>query len=141
MPAPTATDAARTPRSYGGHDSEFFNNVVITNPYDGQNCFDVGSFEPGHGDKYYNNTCVVMGCRNPSCVDKVTSVAQCDPSIVTLKNNKYFTLHGNATVKCGGNMDSIEQAQKKGMEIGSTYGKLPTDKEIVAFAQALIDTW
>jgi hypothetical protein len=69
-------------------------NLVVTNPYDGQNCFDVGSFKPGHGDGYWNNTCIIMGCRNPTCVDKVTSVSQCDPSIVTLKDNRYYTTHG-----------------------------------------------
>ena len=30
----------------GGHDSDFYSNLVVTNPYDGQNCFDVGSFKP-----------------------------------------------------------------------------------------------
>ena len=25
---------------YGGHDSDFFSNFVVTNPYDGQNCFE-----------------------------------------------------------------------------------------------------
>ena len=105
---------------YGGHDSDFYANLVVTNPYDGQNCFDVGSFKPGHGDGFWNNTCIIMGCRNPTCVDKVTSVSQCDPDIVTLRDNRYFTTHGNATISCGGKMLSVTEAQAVGMEKGST---------------------
>ena len=120
---------------YGGHDSDFFRNFVVTNPYDGQNCFDVGSFKPGHGDGYYNNTCLIMGCRNPSCVDTTTSVSQCDPSIVTLKHNKYYTQHGNATIKCGRTPMSIAECHTKGMEMGSTAATLPSDVEIVAMAK------
>ena len=59
-------------------------NLVVTNPYDGQNCFDVGSFVKGHGDGYYNNTCLIMGCRNPSCVDTTTSVSQVYPDSLVL---------------------------------------------------------
>ena len=87
----------------------FYSNLVVTNPYDGQNCFDVGSFKPGHGDGFFNNSCIIMGCRNPTCVDKVTSVSQCDPSIVTLKDNRYFTTHGNATMQKG----DVKQRQLK----------------------------
>lgn len=178
---------------YGGHDSSFYSNVVVTTPYDGQvhshkqknkthtprrlfypsnpiqsipdrkvvhplmvilelievmvmpqqNCFDVGQFVPGHGDGYYNNTCVVLGCRNPACVDKVTSVAQCDPSIVTLHSNKYYTTNGNATVVCGGAAYTVGSGalQAKGMEKGSTAGPIPTDEEIIAFARTLIETF
>ena len=45
---------------YGGHDSRFERNYVVTLPYDGQNCLNVGTFRPGHGDHYVNNTCVLM---------------------------------------------------------------------------------
>ena len=119
----------------------FYSNLVVTNPYDGQNCFDVGSFEPGHGDGFFNNSCIIMGCRNPTCVDKVTSVSQCDPSIVTLKDNRYFTTHGNATIQCGGKMLSVAEAQQQGMEEGSTAGPIPSDEEIVGMAKAMLAGW
>jgi|EP01047_Picozoa_sp_COSAG01_P007393 hypothetical protein len=106
--------------------------------YDGQNCFDVGSFKDGHGDGFYNNTCILLGCRNPACVDKVTSVSQCDPAIVTLKDNRYYTTHGNATVVCGRKPMSVSEAQSVGMEIGSTASTLPSDKEIVEMARMML---
>ena len=109
---------------------------------DGQNCFDVGSFKPGHGDGFYNNSCIILGCRSPGCVDKVTSVSQCDPTIVTLKNNKYYTTHGNATIACGNKGGlSVAEAQAVGMELGSTAAKLPSDDEIVAMAKAVLTKW
>ena len=57
-----------------------------------------------------------------------TLVSQCDPTIVTLKNNKYYTTHGNATIKCGGTPMSVAECQTHGMEIGSTAAKLPSDE-------------
>jgi hypothetical protein len=45
--------------------------------YDGQRCINLGGdFKPGHGDAFYNNTCIVglggglrkpSGCGDPSC--------------------------------------------------------------------------
>merc|ERR1712228_652228 len=43
---------------YGGHNSRFWNNLVIVAPYDGQNCINVGDFKKGLGDAFYNNTCI-----------------------------------------------------------------------------------
>jgi len=43
---------------YGGHDSNFYNNLVLVMPYDGQNCYNVGDFFSGHQHAFYNNTCV-----------------------------------------------------------------------------------
>lgn len=62
---------------YGGHDSKFYNNLVVNYPYDGQRCLNLGGgFKPGHGDLFFNNTCIVglgggmrkpSGCGDPSC--------------------------------------------------------------------------
>lgn len=61
---------------YGGHDSSFHDNLIVNYPYDGQRCLNLGGgFEAGHGDAFYNNTCVVgiggtrkpSGCGDPSC--------------------------------------------------------------------------
>ena len=81
---------------------------------------------PGHGDGFYNNTCLAgvggmrkpSGCGDPSCfvmpatdLDDVGHVGQCDPSIIKLGGNKYYTPNGNATLSCGGRKVSIAQAQ------------------------------
>merc|ERR1711879_807794 len=91
---------------YGGHDSKFYNNLVIVAPYDGQNCVNLGSFKPGHGHAYYNNTCVSglseydipSGCGSPACagnenkpapdMDKIGSVDQCNAAIVHFQSNR-----------------------------------------------------
>jgi hypothetical protein len=40
-------------------------------------------------------TCIFWANRTPFSPGlQVTSVAQCDPSIVTLRDNRYFTTHG-----------------------------------------------
>ena len=80
-----------------------------------------------------------MGGRNPSCVDKVTSVSQCDPDIVTLKDNRYYTTHGNATISCGHTPMSVHDAQRHGMELGSSAATLPSDAEIVEMARTMLD--
>lgn len=136
---------------YGGHDSLFHSNLVVNYPYDGQNCVNIGGFLKGHGDGFYNNTCLVgiggkrkpSGCGDPSCfvtaatgLDNVGGVSQCDPAFVNFHDNKYFSPNGNATLNCGGKALSIPEVQKKhGIEIGSTFAALPTDQEIIAWAK------
>jgi hypothetical protein len=91
---------------YGGHDSRFYRNVIITLPYDSQNCFNVGGFKDGHGDQIYENHCFIYnGCRHPEkygC-DDVATVSQCSKgSPLLMHDNNYYTTHGNASVKCQG---------------------------------------
>ena len=81
------------------------------------------------------------GLPHPNRVHRVTSVSQCDPKIVTLRNNQYYTTHGNATISCGRKGMSIAEAQEVGMELGSTASKLPSDNEIVAMAKAMLAKW
>ena len=60
-----------------GHDSEFSSNLVLVVPYDGSNCVNVGGFQPHHGHKHFNNTCIngvsplaaPSGCGVPACAD------------------------------------------------------------------------
>jgi hypothetical protein len=50
---------------------------VLVVPYDGSNCVNVGGFEPHHGHKHFNNTCIngvsplaaPSGCGVPACAD------------------------------------------------------------------------
>lgn len=60
---------------------------------------------------------------------------------IARKHNRYYTTHGNATIKCGGQMLSVAQAQSKGMEEGSSAGTIPSDDEIVAMAKAMLAGW
>jgi len=126
---------------YGGHDSSFSSNLVIVAPYDGQNCVNVGSFSEHHGDAFVNNTCVLLDCRSPDCVDKVGHVAQCEPSKVTLAANDYYTQHGNASLECGTNVLTVAQVQAKGLELGSTAAKLPSDATLLGWAEARVGKW
>ena len=50
---------------------------MLVVPYDGSNCVNVGGFEPHHGHKHFNNTCIngvsplaaPSGCGVPACAD------------------------------------------------------------------------
>merc|ERR1712025_488523 len=104
---------------YGGHDSRFYGNLVVSVPYDGQNCVNLGSFKKGHGHAFYNNTCVsgvdqwgwssgsgspvdVDHSRKPPNMNHVGSIAQCDPNIVEIHDNQYYSPDGNASIRCNG---------------------------------------
>ena len=127
---------------YGGHDSAFSSNLVLTLPYDSQNCVNVGSFRDGHGDTFANNSCVILGCAKPQCEDQLGHVAQCDPSKVHLAANRYYTAHGNASLDCGAaGMLSLAQAQARGLEHGSTAAKLPDEDELLAWARVRVAKW
>eukprot|EP01060_Flectonema_neradi_P007662 TRINITY_DN15378_c0_g3_i1.p1 TRINITY_DN15378_c0_g3~~TRINITY_DN15378_c0_g3_i1.p1 ORF type:complete len:862 (+),score=209.17 TRINITY_DN15378_c0_g3_i1:48-2588(+) len=140
---------------YGGHDSIFTSNLVITFPYDNQNCMNVGPFLPGHGHTFHNNTCLVgvsgrqkgSGCGDPSCLggnstvlNHVTSQNQCDESIVRTGANKFFTPNGTATMKCGNSGEvTLQQAQQKyNVEPGSTSAPYPPVDTIVEWATELL---
>ena len=86
---------------------------VVNFPYDGQNCVNIGGFRKGHGDGFFNNTCLVgiggkrkpSGCGEPSCMvaaasnlDNVGGVSQCDPNFVKIGFNKYVDCHMSISV-------------------------------------------
>eukprot|EP00041_Stephanoeca_diplocostata_P042079 m.10090 g.10090 ORF g.10090 m.10090 type:complete len:895 (+) comp7208_c0_seq1:114-2798(+) len=127
---------------YGGHDSKFTNNLIVTLPYDGQNCLNVGGFLPGHGDDFSDNTCFVVGCFSYTCDDVVAHVAQCDPTIVTVTSNTYYSKHGNGSISCGNKVLSLADAQKEfNIEKGSTASVLPKSAVIVQQMEAKIKGW
>ena len=144
---------------YGGHSTAFFNNLVMVMPYDGSNCINVGGFEKGVGDAFFNNTCVSgigewdmgSGCGSPACanrshtvpsMDVVGQVSQCDPKRTSLARNRYYTPHGNATPRCGGTAASLSDVQRQfGNEVGSSATGLPTAGEALGWAAALVHAW
>lgn len=144
---------------YGGHDSSFFDNLVLVMPYDGSNCINVGGFKPGVGDAFYNNTCVSgigewdmgSGCGSPACanrshsvpdMDVVGHVSQCDPARTSLAKNRYFTPNGNATMQCGGTAISIAEVQTRfGNEHGSSTATLPSAEQVLAWVEAMVQAW
>lgn len=119
---------------YGGHGSLFTSNLVVTKSYGGA-CMGLGGFEAGHGDTYANNTCALLG-GNSTTVDKVGSISQCAPAENTMHDNTYFTPSGKATLGGCGNTPIQDLYAKDGVEKGSTVEKMPSDKELIEFAEA-----
>jgi len=128
---------------YGGHDSTFSDNLVVgqADGYDGQACVNVGSFLPRHGDAVVNNTCAVLGSRDPTKLDVVGHVAQCSAADVTLAGNRYLTHSGVARLQCGGELLTLADVQAKGLEEGSGSGALPSSQELVDMAVERIRVW
>lgn len=121
---------------YGGHDSRFLRNLVVTLPYDGQNCVNIGGFVEGHGDIIENNTCIVM----PTEGDKghiVAHLEECDASRVTLRGNRYFADRANGTVECAGQKVPFS-ALPRGIEEGSTLEDVPAPETILRWMEAAL---
>lgn len=119
---------------YGGHDSIFQHNLVITLPYDGANCFNLGTFKAGHQHRYVNNRCIIIGCRG-DCSEIVGSTASCEGiSAPRLSSNMYFTQHCNATLKCGSKLIPLNKLQSDypGVEEKSSKHCLPDEDTMVA---------
>merc|ERR1712100_588837 len=96
---------------FGGHDNHHYNNIYA---FAGR-AMGVTTTLPGHEDQFYRNQVVLTG----------TDVGgvQCNGAMTQLHNNSYFTPNGMLT-ECGG---SLAGAQAKGLDIGSTVSKTPTD--------------
>ena len=104
--------------------------------YDDQNCFNVQGFEPGHGDAFRNNTCLLIGETTPK-EDTVGNAASCDPNAMLLSDNAYYTQHANASVTCGGVVLPIAEVQAQhSNELRSTAGPLPDDATVIAWMRA-----
>ena len=124
---------------YGGHDSTFDRNLVITYQYDDQNCFNVGNFVAGRGDAARNNTCLLLNETMPN-EDKVGSSTSCDAAYMTLAGNAYHTQHGNASVTCGGATLPIADVQRTfDNERGSTAATLPSEATMLEWMRAKLD--
>ena len=111
---------------YGGHDSIFSENVVITFPAKwSQACIGFGTFLRWHGHQVVNNTCIV-----PRNDEIIIYLDQCNDSHILSAENDYYTPSGQATVLCGYGSDPIsfqEFQMKYGLEIGSKLYPNPND--------------
>ncbi len=142
---------------YGGHDSEFMNNIIAIIPYDGANCVMInGGFFAGRADLYRNNTCVSgilehstpSGCGNPTCADPTRNVPDMDivgganecnaethrAMAMIFEQNRYYTPHGNASLRCAGELIGMEVIQKEyGNEQGSSWYTLPPAEDVLTW--------
>jgi len=122
---------------YGGHDSIFSHNLVIVSPYDGQNCINVNHFKPLHQHKFQNNVCAILSCRGRDCDDLIGyTYASCSETskFPVLLNNTYYTMNGNASLKCADNTYGIGRLQRKWKyELGSSAHFLPDDGHMVSW--------
>jgi len=127
---------------YGGHDSKFRGNLVLVRPYDGQNCFNVDQFKPGHAHQFMNNSCMILGCRG-GCDELVGTMARCeDKNGIQLTNNTYYTKGGNASVKCSNKIVPLEEVQQNfGKEHGSLKYTLPEEHKILNMVKAYLDAF
>ena len=135
----------------------FEDNLIMAFPYDGSQCFNMGSFYKGHGDVYKNNRCLVglgnpmdSGCGDPSCAsprpesDESQQIVGhlwggCENSAFFLEKNQYFTPDGKARIGCQDNAIPLEDLQSKyGMEIGSTHSKLPNEDTLIQWAKDML---
>ena len=88
------------------------------------------------------------GCGDPSCfdpapvadLDRVATLMQCDGEVVELRDNEYYSPHGNASFRCpGGEGDlSLSEIQQRGLEAGSIAGPLPAVDVVVGWATDLL---
>ena len=80
---------------YGGHNVNFYQNIVVTFLYDAQNFLNLAPFnENGRrpGDSIYNNKFVLMECT----AKELIVLLQCFVGTPVLTwNNSYYTKHGN----------------------------------------------
>jgi hypothetical protein len=117
---------------YGGHDSLFEDNLVMSYPDKKGKCVGFGGFFPGHGHIVRGNTCLVSRSD-----DAIIYLSKCNGSNAILHNNFYFTPNGSATVECGdqNSLLSFHQIQEIfGLEHKSSVQRTPkTTTQVVAW--------
>lgn len=135
----TFYDADGFKMDYGGHQSSFSSNVIVTKATQGE-CLGLASFKAGLGDAYYNNTCFAMGVQQQEAsatgagtVEVVGGVSQCDPAHMTMHDNYYASPRGQPAIRCGGTPVLVSDLLRKTrIGQGSTGHMLPSDAEILA---------
>lgn len=121
--------AAGFKMDYGGHDSIFEDNLVISYGNRDQRCINFGDFRPGHGHIVRRNTCLVPKS------GVIIALEKCHQSNANLHDNRYFTPDGSATVECsyGAEPLSFDVVQHLyGLEVGSTVQRTPESAHKVA---------
>jgi hypothetical protein len=142
---------------YGGHDSVFEDNLVMSYPYDGSQCFNMGGSLEGHGDVLRRNRCLVglgnrmdSGCGDPSCASSIpdsdesqrvvgTLWGGCQDSHLTLSSNAYYTPDGEAIIRCGEEDVTLEEMQTRfALESDSVKARLPDEETMLQWAKSMI---
>jgi hypothetical protein len=121
---------------YGGHDSIFEDNLVISDPSKySQNCVGFGDFEPGHGHIVRRNKCVV-----PSSDRALVYIDVCEAGNAVLFVNEYFSPNGTAIYECGdvGTHTLREVQLKYGLEFGSTVSTTPSEYDLMAWSRKIL---
>jgi hypothetical protein len=122
---------------YGGHDSKYESNLIITFPSKWrQMCIDFGTFGESHGHVVLNNTCMV-----PRSDEPILFLDQCRESHTTLARNRYLTPDGNASAVCGYGSDPIPFASFQdsfALEQGSVVVRNPSDALVVVVWAMLV---
>lgn len=146
---------------YGGHDSIFEDNLVLSYPYDGQQCFTMDSF---NGNNFTTNAHIVRrnrcfiglgnkmssGCGDPSCASPYPESKEsleligthrdtCTNGKLVLSSNKYFTPSGQGKIQLDDGLFTLKDAQTKcGMDTNSTVEKLPNEMQILESVKEMI---
>lgn len=140
---------------YGGHDSIYEDNLIMTYPYDGMQCFHLDAFSNGPSHTYRRNRCLIglgnymdSGCGDPSCATPTpypedyvhVGSCHCDEPNLKMYSNEYYTQEGDAVIHCGDEEYDLEELPEKfGLEEGSTKSKFPDEATIVKWAQEMIN--
>jgi hypothetical protein len=130
----------------------------------GKNCVGMGSFKPGHGDIIQNNRCAVRldtvsskeaalesatgRLTDPTkrrvssdYPDEIGGIDQCKNIVAVLRNNSYYTPHGNASYLCydiGPQVSLVDMQEKYGTELSSTVEKLPPVFTLIQWAREML---
>ena len=122
---------------YGGHDSIFEDNMVVTYPNrNSQNCVGFGSFSPGHGHTVRRNKCIIPHSDRPSI-----AVDHCNGTNADLHDNEYYSPNGTILVHCYDSDTTHTLAEAVdwfGMETGSIASETPDESDIVTWSKAIL---
>lgn len=121
---------------YGGHDSIFEDNLVISDPSKySQKCVGFGDFEPGHGHVVRRNKCVV-----PSSDRALAYLDVCEAGNAHLFVNEYFSPNGTAIYECGDvGTHTLQEVQVKyGLEFGSIVRTTPSEYTLMAWTRKIL---
>jgi len=93
---------------------------------------------PGYVDGFYNNKCV-QGTPVPYINIDTCDVNNPNPALVPwLQSNQVYNINQTLNVGCGKDVISEAQFQEMGFDGGTSVYPLPSDEEIIGWAQQLL---
>lgn len=121
---------------FGGHDNHHHHNVYLnggTTTWGSINCMSVCGQYKGHEDQFYNNTCILINGTNYATFHESEFEENIFP---IMHDNHVFTNNGiaNETGSAGVGYP-VEQWQKRGHDLGTTVGLIPTNEKIIEMAK------